>query len=113
MKRVKLLAQHSLTCSKSACMSSRASIASVLIWLVVVCRLTTRIGCIYCSDYERHAFIAYVLSRLARPPSVNQEAIYHCIVLQRSIRRVCCPETRESVSWEVFLYSNIGNSIGA
>ena len=48
------------------------------------------------------------------PPTVHYPGNdYHCIVLQCSIRNVRCSETRESVSREFFLYSNIGKSIHA
>ena len=47
---------------------------------------------------------------MPRPLSVSQETI---IVLQRSIRSVRCPETRESVIREFLMYNNIGKSIRA
>ena len=49
------------------------------------------------------------------PPTVRYSGNdYHCIVLQRSIRSVRCPETRESVIREFFFYTVIiGKSIRA
>ena len=62
------------------------------------------------SNRNRRACM-HALIVMPRPLSVSQETII--IVLQRSIRSVCCLETRESVSREFFLYNNIGKSIRA